>query len=298
MTEAASDVRYTLRAGELEATYLPGCGMLAASLRHCGEELLVPVNDGQDAGEDTGLGIPLLYPWANRLGQARYAAAGKVVQLDAASPYLGVDGNGLLNHGVRSKWLAWRVVEARADRLIAALAWESQELLTVFPYRHCLEMAVALSPRELSVELRVSAEEPTPISFGFHPNFRLPGPRADWRLALPDRQKLNLDTRGIPEGTADVLPASESRLEEAQLDTAFAFTQNADISVSAANRRITVQLVGGFRYAQIYAPADPPMIALEPMSAPTNALLSGHGLRVALPGQDFRAAFNVRVEKQ
>src|SRR5436190_3823865 len=41
--------------GELEATFLPAHGMLATSVRHRGAELL---------GER---GIPLLYPWANRL---------------------------------------------------------------------------------------------------------------------------------------------------------------------------------------------------------------------------------------
>ena len=56
----------------LEATFVPGAGMLCCSLRHRGEELLAQ-NDGVDAYARQGktMGIPLLYPWANRLAGLR-----------------------------------------------------------------------------------------------------------------------------------------------------------------------------------------------------------------------------------
>ncbi len=55
----------------LEATFLPGAGMLCSSLRHRGEELLAQ-NRGVEAYVERGktMGIPLLYPWANRLATA------------------------------------------------------------------------------------------------------------------------------------------------------------------------------------------------------------------------------------
>src|SRR3989442_15753207 len=70
----------TLIDGEsaLEATFAPGIGMIGCSLLHSGDEML-----GQRSGlaryEATGstLGIPLLHPWANRLGGLSYAAAGR-----------------------------------------------------------------------------------------------------------------------------------------------------------------------------------------------------------------------------
>ena len=68
----------TLAAGDLRAVLLPGLGMLGASLRHRGEELLGRVDEIEAfalAGRTCG--IPLLYPWANRLGGPRYQAAGR-----------------------------------------------------------------------------------------------------------------------------------------------------------------------------------------------------------------------------
>ena len=62
----------TVSSGPLAATFLPELGMLGISLRHRGEELLALPGglDGYRAGNVTGL--PLLAPWANRLGANRY----------------------------------------------------------------------------------------------------------------------------------------------------------------------------------------------------------------------------------
>src|SRR3954447_27094625 len=79
----------TLSAGELEATFAPGAGMIGTSLRHRGDELLNQ-RDGLDAyvAEAKTFGIPLLHPWANRLDGSRYAVAGREVELDLDSPPL------------------------------------------------------------------------------------------------------------------------------------------------------------------------------------------------------------------
>ena len=53
--------------------------------------------------------------------------------------------------------------------------------------------------------------------------------------------------------------------------------------------------VEGYPYAQVYAPADDDVVALEPMTAPTNALVSGTDLRVLEPGEEHGATFTVEV---
>jgi hypothetical protein len=60
---------HILTAGDLQAMFWPEAGILGASLRLGGVELLRRVDD-LDAARVKGstAGIPLLYPWANRLG--------------------------------------------------------------------------------------------------------------------------------------------------------------------------------------------------------------------------------------
>jgi aldose 1-epimerase len=65
-----------LAAGNLDAIFLPARGMLGASLRHRGEELLRRVEDlAAAAAKGSSAEIPLLHPWANRLASPRYRAA-------------------------------------------------------------------------------------------------------------------------------------------------------------------------------------------------------------------------------
>jgi len=290
----------TLVAGDLEAVFLPGHGMLGASLRHRGMEMLRRVEDldGAAASGSTA-GIPLLHPWANRLSGFRYRAAGREVNLDPSSPLLHLDAHGLPMHGVPWCRLAWELTEARQDFLAARLEWTRSDLLAVFPFPHRLEMAATLRPDGLTLEttLIASSEGPVPVSFGYHPYFGLPDPRAQWRLDLPAMRRLVLDPRGIQTGDEVPFDGLDAQLGELAFDDGFALmAEQASFSIAGAARRITVEFLEGYLYAQIYAPKDKDYIALEPMTAPTNALTSGRGLRLVKSGEQFRAVFRIRVD--
>src|SRR5262245_25500006 len=121
--------------------------MLGASLRHRGVELLRRVEDlDAAAAKGQSAGIPLLHPWANRLAGPGYRAAGRAVELDPASPLLHRDANGLPIHGVPWSRLPFEVLREGRDHLAASLDWSRAELLGLFPFRHRLELAVALGP--------------------------------------------------------------------------------------------------------------------------------------------------------
>jgi aldose 1-epimerase len=289
-----------LDAGNLDGIFLPGRGMLGASLRHRGEELLRRVEDlAASAAKGSTAGIPLLHPWANRLGAPHYEAAGRKVILDPSSPLLHLDGNGLPMHGIGWPLLAWEVHEAKPERIVARLQWNRAELLAVFPYRHHLEMAVTLRPGRLVVETTLvpGSDGPVPVSFGFHPYFGIPGlPRAEWRLTLPAMRRVICDQRGIPSGGEEAVGAFDAELGESSFDDGFVvLEEHPAFSLAGAGRRITVEFVAGYRYAQIFAPKDKSYVAIEPMTAATNALESGRGLRLVEPGDEFRAAFAVSV---
>src|SRR5215213_377815 len=91
----------TLAAGDLEASFVPGRGMVGVSLRHAGEELL-DRRAGLGAYVEQGavMGIPFLHPWANRLAGFAYAVDGRDVRLPPGPPLVHGDEHGLPIHGV------------------------------------------------------------------------------------------------------------------------------------------------------------------------------------------------------
>jgi len=291
----------TLAAEDLEALFLPSYGMLGASLRHKGEEILGRVEDLESAAlKGSAAGIPLLHPWANRLAGYSYRAAGQDVNLDPGSPVLHFDENGLPIHGVPWPLLQWDVIEAEQDRVTARLEWSRQDLLAVFPFRHWLELTASLASDALTLETTLAAhgDGPVPVSFGFHPYLSLPGvSRADWLLHLPPMERVVLDWKGIPIGEETPFAGLDAKVGELDLDDGFAlFDEQTIISLACARRRISIEWVAGFNYAQIYAPKNKEYVAIEPMTAPTNALKSGNGLQLVEAGGTFRAAFRIRTE--
>jgi galactose mutarotase-like enzyme len=292
---------YKIIAGELEAAFLPARGMLGISLKHRGEEILRRLENLEAAAaQGSTAGIPLLHPWANRLAGSRYRAAGREVVLDPNSPLLHFDEHRLPIHGVPWACLAWNVTVTAPDRIVAELDWRSPELLEVFPFPHRLRMDATLCPDNLTIRttLENDGEGPVPVSFGFHPFLGLPGlARERWRLSLPAMRRLELDRNGIPTGEEKAFDGFHGPLDDAVFDDGFALqSSTAVFTLEGGGRRVMVELLSGYPFAQVYAPAGKEFVALEPMTAPTNALTTGRSLRLARPGESFSAEFRIRVE--
>lgn len=291
---------HSMRAGHLAAEFRPEHGMIGTSLTHRGEEILrFPEDLAAAAHSGTSVGIPLNYPWANRLRGSRYTAIGRSVELDPESPWLMTDWNDVILHGVRWARLRWRQVDAGERFVASRLSWDGDELLRVFPFRHDVEMRATLDEEGLTVETTVHANagDDVPVSFGFHPYIALPGlPRTQWQLSLPAMQAQVLDELLIPVGEREEFPAYAHRLADLDFDHGFAFTTERPVmAIEGGGRRIAVEFLEGFRFAQIYAPPAHDYISFEPMTAPANALVTGEELPVARAGGSFRTAFRVSV---
>jgi galactose mutarotase-like enzyme len=132
MTDASlATVRLCDEGAPLEATFVPDAGMICSSLRHRGDELLAQ-NAGVAAYAQRGptMGIPLLYPWANRLADFDYSVAGRTVVVPHDPKLIALDDNRLPIHGVIAGRLAWELVRTPgpgAQSLAASLSWSDSE---------------------------------------------------------------------------------------------------------------------------------------------------------------------------
>jgi aldose 1-epimerase len=293
----------------LEAAFVPGAGMLCCSLRHHGQELLAQ-NAGVAAYAQRGktMGIPLLYPWANRLATFAYAVRGRAVKVPHDESLVHTDANGLPIHGViggRQAWKLTGVAEPSGDRpgrssLAASLSWseEQPQLFEVFPFHHDLRYEALLHGGclEISITVHACGTDSVPLAFGFHPYLSPGGERASWKIELPEMRSLALDAQQIPVASAQALPAQRLELDKREFDNGFdEVAEPAHFSVNGAGRRIELSFLQGYTCAQVFAPASGQFICFEPMTAPANALRSGDGLRLLAPGESFVAKFAVAV---
>ncbi len=293
----------TLRAGELEATFVPGAGMIGTSLRQGGDELLAQraTLDAYVRDAKT-FGIPLLHPWANRLDGPRYFVPGKDVELDLSSPLIHLDGSGLPIHGLCAACPYWKVVERDDASLRARLDYYAHEnLLAGFPFPHTLEIELALDPDALhhTTTLTPSVGEPVPVSFGYHPYLTLPGvAREDFHVTFPVCRHAILDDRGIPTGDDEPADIPPGPLGERTYDDMFTeLEEPTEFAVEGGGRRIALRFDTGYPVAQVWAPPTKNFICFEPMTAPTNALVSHDRLWLAQPDDTYEARFTILITR-
>ena len=290
-------------AGGLEAAFVPAAGMVGCSLRHRGEELL-----GQRGGlakyvaERSTMGIPLLHPWANRIARRHFWAAGGEVDLWAHPGLTSLDPHGLPIHGLLAAAGGWSV-ERHEDtpegpRLAGNFDFEAHEdLMTVFPFPHQLRIEARIANQTLTMATTVvaSGDLTVPIAFGYHPYFRLPGvERSAWAVEIPVRERVALDSEELPTGELEKADVPAGPLGSRTFDDEFVAPADPFV-LEGGGRRIEFSFGQGYPFAQVYAPDDDDVIAFEPMTAPTNALVSGRDLKVLEPGESYEASFSITV---
>jgi aldose 1-epimerase len=262
----------TLRAGQLEAQVVPETGMVVASLRRDGRELL-GVRAGLAAYRERGatFGVPLLYPFANRLSEVRSP------RIDASEARR--DPSGLPIHGLPAARAPWQVVDQGPRRLRAELSWTDP----AFPPEHRVEVVHELTGSALHITTTVEGNG-VPVAFGWHPYLEID--RARTPVQIPAMRRHLLDARGLPTGETEDAPPFYGVLGDRTYDDLF----EAPAEPFRAGD-VVVRFGEGARWAQVFAPAAEQLIAFEPMTAPTNALVTGDDL----PRSPYTLGFSLEL---
>jgi aldose 1-epimerase len=271
-------------------------------------DLLLGPDPGRDA---THFGIPILFPFPNRLHGGRFSFQGREYQLDT-------DSTGNAIHGfVRNR--PWRVEDAEtlADAVKLRVAFDSSEhasVLRQFPFPFRLEVTFTLSKRSLRIAARATnqGEAPMPMGFGLHPWFCLPleagRSREDYRLRVPASSQWELTADKLPTGRVIPVPPekdfrSERALGDLLLDDGYtdivAPGECALISPDGGTR-VVVRYDEAFRELVIYAPATIPTLCMEPYSCATDAFnLASRGIDggmvVLEAGGDWRGVVEIAL---
>lgn len=292
----------TLRdpSSSLTATYVPNAGMIGTSLSDDGVELL-----GQRRGlqayvsNQKTMGIPILYPWANRLSSNGYGVDGAVVTLTPGTGGVRNDEHGVPIHGTLAAYPDWHVTTQLESQLSAELDFAARPgLLATFPFPHLLTLDVTLEHRTLTVRTTVTATTGSrvPMCFGFHPYLTLPDvPRAQWQIETPAMRLRPVNDWGIPTGATEEHEATTELLGDKTFDDGYDDVEPGSVfAVSGGDRRIEVHFDEGYTAAQVFAPGNDDVVCFEPMAAPTDSLRRG-GYRVVSPGESAVAQFRIKV---
>lgn len=290
-----AEAAVTLEVGATALTLLPEVGLLGASLREGGREFL-DLHGGPAAARDGHTtGLPLLAPWANRL-EDRYRVGSRTVDLRGLD--LHRDANGLPIHGTMLGRTGWTMTALRATAVAATATFAFDAaadgvVMASFPFPHELLVAFTVEVGRVTIATTVHAtgRRAVPVSFGWHPYFVLPhARRGRIRLTMPARRRLVSDERGLPTGEEVAESAEVIRLGDRAFDDGYRLGRDRRFRLASGGRRLDVRFDRNYPFAQVYTPPASDAIAIEPMTAATDALARGTTPMVA-PGDRFTARF-------
>jgi aldose 1-epimerase len=99
----------------------------------------------------------------------------------------------------------------------------------------------------------------------------------------------------IPNGQSEAFRSGKVRLATRGWNDAFTELETPPrFELNLDTRELSLAFGDGYRLVQVFSPPEADYVRFEPMTSPTNALLSGPpGLSLARPGQADQAAFEI-----
>jgi aldose 1-epimerase len=260
----------------------------------------------------SGSGIPLLFPFPGRIGNARYRFDGKDYALLPSDAF----GNAI--HGFVFN-RPWRVVERGDQRVVGEFhaSVDDASILAHWPADFRIRVSYEVRGRELVSDIRYenTGTARLPCGFGTHAYFRLPisegGNVAETIVTAPVSAFWNLENM-IPTGEKQPVPADQPlaaglRLGEHKFDTCFTGIQkDADglvrtrLQDPASGRILTQTFDAAFTQCVIYTPPHREAICLEPYTCVPDAIrlaAEGHktGLQILEHGEIRQTTVRIEV---
>ena len=261
----------------------------------------------------TRSGIPLLFPFAGRIGGPEISFDGKTYNV---ADHLDDFGNPI--HGFVMK-RPWRVIEKTDDRVTAEFQASIDEpsLVAKWPADFRIRVSYQISANSLRTEIEVHNPDTKllPFGLGTHAYFRSPlGKAGDAKqcvLTIPARYDWQLTDKLVPGTELNVTPLSEKLnagltigdtfLDNLLTDLTF---QNRTCTTSLADpltkRTLTVSFGDEFANCVVFIPPHREAVCIEPYTtAPDAFRLQTMGvdarLRLLAPGSTWQSWIEMKV---
>ncbi|MGN0063244.1 MAG: aldose 1-epimerase family protein [Nocardioides sp.] len=252
-----------------------------------------------DAPPTAGNG-QLLVPWPNRVRDGRWTLDGTVQQLALTEPARGNASHGLLRHAAYAC-----TAEAAESVTLQAEVFPQPG----YPFRLSHAVTYALDSTGLVVthEITHHGAGRAPVAVGAHPYLRVGDvPVADCSLRVGADTVLLVDDRMLPVGSEPVHDEHDWRdgpvIRDRRVDAGYTRLAVVDGQVrhtltAPDGRGVTLWAEEAFGWVQLFTtdrlPARDLAVAVEPMTAPADALSSGEGLAWLGTGETLRVRWGL-----
>lgn len=292
--------------GVVQAEIWPeiGCNCLRWRVRGAADpiDLLYIVPDWENNPAPNRSGIPILFPFPNRIRGGHFVWNNQEYQLQGNDP-----GGRNAIHGFACR-RPWRVKKTNSAENLATLTAEFQlsvdapDDLPLWPGDVRLTMRFLLAPDTLSLSATMEnpGDQPVPVGLGYHPYFRVPfdpaGEAGACEVTVPAGSMWEL-RENLPTGRKLVLDAARSlraprKFAELVIDDLYTDLDTPSDEIQLNPRgslrqpgvgSLDVWTTAAFREMVVFTPPTRQSICLEPYTCATDAInLHAQGIDAGL----------------
>ena len=235
-----------------------------------------------------------LIPWPNRIRDGTYHLLGKDYKL----PINELGRNTALHGLLYNRPLDVERQHSSSGEASLYLDYLFDGSDAGYPFLLEVKLLYTLGKKSFACETRAKniGDTALPFADGWHPYFTLGKPIDKLLLDIPADEFYTVDSQIIPTGKERFL--FDGFLKGVSFDTGFILKGKETLLTDPAKgTSVVLWQDKSYPYLQVYTPPSRSSIAIEPMSAATDAFNNGDGLLILDPGKEFHGSCGVRIRQ-
>lgn len=245
-----------------------------------------------------------LFPFNDRIPEGKYTFDGAEYQL----PLNWDNGESSIHGLIYNRPMETVFSKSGLDGAeVVLLAEIKEQNFECYPFQVSLYVTYRLNSLGFSIEFKTvnTGDKNAPIALGWHPYFKLGDSINDCTLTAGGGRYIPVGEDMNPTGDVEPVEGTEFdytkgiKVDNTEVDIAVTTAENGIALLAKENRVIEFYFDPEmFPYTQLFIPPDRKSIAIEPITAATNAFnMPEMGLRVLKPGDEVKGLVKITLNK-
>lgn len=264
---------------------------LGASLQSLTLDNKTIINDLYPLTYNNTYASSILFPFAGRIKDGKYNFQGKSFQLENNQK----DEKMALHGLIYNKEFIILDRQTSKEFVAVTLCYIERDKTKGFPYKYSIYLTYTLTENKLDLKVKIVNNDVNsfPFSVGWHPYF-YSSDLSESYLSFKSDKKIAFNKDMIPEKVNDIIFNSALQIKDAKLDDCYILNHN-NIFFNTPDYNLSMSSTSSENYLQIYTPDKKNIIAIEPLTGPSNNFNNKLGLQILNSKEIYNIVWSIKV---
>ncbi len=193
---------------------------------------------------------------------------------------------------------AFQIIKEEVTEKHARITLEHSEKERVkgFPFLYAIQIRYTLTSTNLNIEVFIknTDNQPFPFSVGWHPYFYSTDLFHSF-LTMKSQQKFSFDDKMIPVEIKHIKLERDLQIKDRKFDDCYILANNY-VCFKTPNYAIKLSSSSDKNFVQVFTPKERDLIAIEPITAPSNSFNNKLGIQVLYPDNVYHVSWRVTLK--